>query len=493
MVIPGWDQGLEGAKIGARRQLTIPAEAGLRAAGLAAHDRPERAARLRDRRSRQAVAATAELPGAPAARVAGDGHRGRNPGPRPRAPGRRGRAALATEPRDGREDPGQDAADPALRGARGRDVRQGEDRRLPAPVHRRGGHDRGRHPGAARHRLPDVHLPRARPGAGPRHLARGRHGRAVRQGRRLLGRARRLDAPVRHGAPLPGRLRHRGRQPAAGRGRRPGQRLHRHRGRDAVHVRRRRHQHRQLRRDDELRGAVEPAGGVHGDQQPVRHGHRAGTPLRRDRPVEEGRGLRRARQPLRRHGRAGHPRRGQRRAGEGAQRPPAAAGGGRDLPLPRPLDGRPRGVPQQGRGRAVARARPAGGLPGAPDRGGAAERGRREADGRGGGRGGRRRGRVRRQVAVPRPGLAVRRHLRDRRAGARPVVLDRHPLARHPPRRAGARGGRRGARAGRGRRRARGRHRRRDARGARARRGRLRWRPPTPPSPPSRPCATARR
>ena len=26
MVIPGWDQGLEGAKIGARRQLTIPAK-----------------------------------------------------------------------------------------------------------------------------------------------------------------------------------------------------------------------------------------------------------------------------------------------------------------------------------------------------------------------------------------------------------------------------------------------------------------------------------
>ncbi len=134
-----------------------------------------------------------------------------------------------------------------------------------------------------------------------------------------------------------------------------GQRLHRHRGRDAVHVRRRRHQHRQLRRDHELRGAVEPAGGVHGDQQPVRHGHGAGAPLGRDRPVREGRGLRRARQPLRRHGRAGHPRRGQRGAGEGAHRPPAAAGRGRDLPLPRPLDGRPGGVPQQGRGRGVAR------------------------------------------------------------------------------------------------------------------------------------------
>ena len=39
------------------------------------------------------------------------------------------------------------------------------------------------------------------------------------------------------------------------------------------------------------------------------------------------------------------------------ERQPAARGG-RDLPLPRPLDGRPRGVPHQGRGRGVARARP---------------------------------------------------------------------------------------------------------------------------------------
>ena len=36
----------------------------------------------------------------------------------------------------------------------------------------------------------------------------------------------------------------------------------------------------------------------------------------------------------------------------------AAARGGRDLPLPRPLHGRPRGVPHQGGGGGVARARP---------------------------------------------------------------------------------------------------------------------------------------
>lgn len=37
---------------------------------------------------------------------------------------------------------------------------------------------------------------------------------------------------------------------------------------------------------------------------------------------------------------------------------PARPGGGAHLPLPRPLDGRPRGVPLKGGGRAVARARP---------------------------------------------------------------------------------------------------------------------------------------
>ena len=51
------------------------------------------------------------------------------------------------------------------------------------------------------------------------------------------------------------------------------------------------------------------------------------------------------------------------RCARGAQ---AAARRGRDLPLPRPLDGRPRGVPHQGRGRGVARARPDPGLRQAP-------------------------------------------------------------------------------------------------------------------------------
>ena len=90
-----------------------------------------------------------------------------------------------------------DDAHPPLRGARGRDVRAGQGRRLPAPVDRRGGDDRRQRARAARAGLPDLHLPLPRPRAGARHAARERDGRAVRARRRLLARARRLDAHVR--------------------------------------------------------------------------------------------------------------------------------------------------------------------------------------------------------------------------------------------------------------------------------------------------------
>ena len=106
---------------------------------------------------------------------------------------------------------------------------------------------------------------------------------------------RRLDAHVRPRAALHGRLRDRRRQPADRRRLRPGLRLPGHRGRDAVHLRRRRLQPGHLRRDDEPRRAVEAAGRLHGHQQPVRHGHRARAPLGRHRPAGQGRGLRRAR------------------------------------------------------------------------------------------------------------------------------------------------------------------------------------------------------
>ena len=111
--------------------------------------------------------------------------------------------------------PPEDAAHPPLRGARRRDVRQGQDRRLPPPLHRRGGDRRRRHPGAPRNGLPDVHLPRARPGHRARHPSQRGHGRAVRPRGRLLVRPRRLDAPLRLGQALPRRLRDRRRLAAA--------------------------------------------------------------------------------------------------------------------------------------------------------------------------------------------------------------------------------------------------------------------------------------
>ena len=107
------------------------------------------------------------------------------------------------------------APHPALRGARRRDVRQGQGRRLPAPGDRRGGDDRRLVPRAERHRLPDLHLSLARPRPGARHRARPGDGRAVRPRGRRVPRPRRLDAHVRPRAPLHGRLRDRRRQPPA--------------------------------------------------------------------------------------------------------------------------------------------------------------------------------------------------------------------------------------------------------------------------------------
>ena len=109
-----------------------------------------------------------------------------------------------------------DAGDPARRGGLRQGLLAGQDRRLSAPLHRAGG-GRGRRGGG--HQARGLHhhlLPRPRAGLRQGHVGPGHPGRALRQGDRLLEGARRLDALLRRQEQLPGRLRHRGRPPAAG-------------------------------------------------------------------------------------------------------------------------------------------------------------------------------------------------------------------------------------------------------------------------------------
>ena len=139
-----------------------------------------------------------------------------------------------------------------------------------------------------------------------------------------------------------------------------------------------------------------------------------------------------------------------RHAGGAAHRPrgaPARARRGDHLPLPRPLDGRPRGVPHQGAGRGVAQARPDPAV-GRPPRG-RGHRHRRRA------RAVRRRTRSRsvddavafadasRDAAAR---VALRRRLRPRRPGPR-LVLGRRALGRRAQGRGRARARRASTRA----------------------------------------------
>ena len=109
-------------------------------------------------------------------------------------------------------------------------------------------------------------------------------------------------------------------------------------------------------------------------------------------------------------------------AAPGARGAPAGARRGRHLPLPRSLDGRPRGVPLQGGGRPLARARPdprlrrSPGARGDPRRGGPRARSTSRRAPRW------TRPSLSPRLAVPVARVAVRRRVRARRPGARLVL-----------------------------------------------------------------------
>ena len=201
------------------------------------------------------------------------------------------------------------------------------------------------------------------------------------------------------------------------------------RGRDAVHVRRRRLQPGHVRRDAQPRRAVEAAGRLHGHQQPVRHGHRARAPLGRHRPARkrgEGFGVPGMRcdgMDVARHLR-GHDARRSRSARE--ERRPVLVEA-----ITYRFRGHSMADPEEYRTKEqverVARARPAR----RPSRDrlvdeGVLDEDEREQHRRGGGRA-RRRGRRVRRRARPHPGarVAVRRRLRARRPGPRLVLARR--------------------------------------------------------------------
>ena len=242
-------------------------------------------------------------------------------------------------------------------------------------------------------------------------------------------------------------------------------RLHGDRGRGRLHVRRRRLEPGHVRRDDEPRRALGPAGRLPGDQQPVRHGHRARAPLGGHRPVGQGRRASacRARScdgmdvlDVHARDRRGAAQARARSASRSSWRRSPTASAATRWPTPRSTAPRRRSRSGASATRSTTFSKRL------VDEGVLSEEDAREAR-RGGRRRDRRGDRVRRQLPVPRPRLALRRHLRLRRAGEG-LVRGRRALARAAPRRARARLRRHRARAGRGRRGVRERRRRGGAR-----------------------------
>ncbi len=124
---------------------------------------------------------------------------------------------------------------------------------------------------------------------------------------------------------------------------------------DRVLLRRRGGGRRRVSRVAQPGRALEASGPLPLREQPLRDGHRAGAPPGAAGHPAEGRRLRDAVRRRRRHGRAGG------RSGHAAGRRARAAwrgpvpAGAAHVPLPRPLDGRPGALPDEGGGRASGR------------------------------------------------------------------------------------------------------------------------------------------
>ena len=298
---------------------------------------------------------------------------------------------------------------------------EGQDRRLPSPLHRPGGRGGRRDEPAPARRLLHHLLPRPRLRARARHRPAPADGRAVRARSAGISRGKGgsmhfYDVPTGNfgGDGIVG-----GHLPlAAGMG--YAIRLRGHRAGRALLLRRRRGQRGRLPRGAQRQRAVGPAGRLHHREQPLRHGHLARPRLLRPGPLPARQRVRHPAPRRERHGAADGARRARRGDRPRAQGEAALADRGRDLPLPRPLDVRPGQVPHQGGGRGDDAPRPDPAL----------RRDRQEgARGRAGGARGDRQGRA----GAGGRGGALRRA--EPLAGSRDAVRGRlRALAVHPPR-----------------------------------------------------------
>ena len=220
-----------------------------------------------------------------------------------------------------------DAADPRVRGAGQADVRGAPrgDPRPHAPGRRRRGVDRRLAGDAPARRPDDGHVPLSRLPDRARYRHEGDHGRDLRPQGRAVRRLRRLDAPGRSRARLPGHVGDRRPGDPAGHRRRLGRTDPQAGPGRPVLLRRRRLQAGRVPRVAQPRIAVEAADRLHDGEQQLqrRHAIRAGGRQRRRRraAVGQGHGV----QHARRHHRRRRPARGVRGRGERRSTAPARA------------------------------------------------------------------------------------------------------------------------------------------------------------------------